>query len=108
MSTSLYSTTNVEHMERQCLVRKMFGQVVDAKLIKGKLAISWKGLIQGNFFLDHYGMNSVMIEFMNEEDVDVVLEGRPWYVKGQIFHIEKWDPYHFSLGLGSEAGYPIS
>ncbi|TQE10881.1 hypothetical protein C1H46_003454 [Malus baccata] len=60
----------------------MFGQVVDAKLIKGKLTISWKGLIQVNFFLDHYGRNWYMIEFTSEEDVDVVLEGRPWYVKG--------------------------
>ncbi|KAB2602742.1 hypothetical protein D8674_003747 [Pyrus ussuriensis x Pyrus communis] len=79
-------------MESRCLVWKMFGQVVGTKLIKGKLAISWKGLIQGNFFLDHFSRHWFMIEFTNKEDVAVVLEGRPWYVKGQIFHVEKWTP----------------
>ncbi|KAM1006820.1 hypothetical protein COP1_003376 [Malus domestica] len=35
VSTSLYYTANVEHMESRCLVRKMFGQAVEAKLIQG-------------------------------------------------------------------------
>ncbi|KAM1957809.1 hypothetical protein ACFX15_003272 [Malus domestica] len=34
VSTSLYYTANVEHMESRCLVRKMFGQAVEAKLIQ--------------------------------------------------------------------------
>ncbi|XP_062021028.1 uncharacterized protein LOC133737508 [Rosa rugosa] len=32
------------------------------------------------------------LEFTYMQDVDFVLENRPWFVKGRIFHIRKWSP----------------
>lgn len=31
-----------------------------------------------------------MLEFTGEDELDYVLEGRPWYVRGLIFHLERW------------------
>lgn len=65
----------------------MFGQPLEARLIKWKLGLLWKNDVKHTFYLDHYGRKWLALEFTG-----VCSNNRPWYVRGQIFYLERWTP----------------
>lgn len=46
--------------------------------------------MKNTFYLDHFGKRWFVVEFTDEDDLLYVMKNKPWYVKGQIFHLEKW------------------
>lgn len=40
--------------------------------------------------LHHFGRKWFALEFTDEDDLKFVLKNQPWYVRGQIFHLERW------------------
>lgn len=89
VSTTLYSTVNVEHMQARVMRGKMFGQPLKARLIKWKLGLIWKNDVKYTFYLDHYGMKWFALEFTDNVDLEYVFNNHPRYVYGQIFHLER-------------------
>ncbi|KAB2626051.1 hypothetical protein D8674_017711 [Pyrus ussuriensis x Pyrus communis] len=69
---------------------KMFGQNLDTRLIKWKLGLLWKNEVNNTFYLDHFGRKWFALEFMDKDDLKFVMKNQPWYVHGQIFHLERW------------------
>ncbi|KAB2602379.1 hypothetical protein D8674_003384 [Pyrus ussuriensis x Pyrus communis] len=68
----------------------MFGQPLDAHLIKWKLGLLWNNNVKNTFYLDRFGMKWFALEFIDEDDLKFVLKNQPWYVHGQNFHLERW------------------
>ncbi|KAM1349446.1 hypothetical protein TB1_003563 [Malus domestica] len=89
MNTHLCSSINVGHMLSRVLIGKMFGQPLDARLIKWKLGFLWKKEVKNTFYLDHFGRKWFALEFTDEDDLKFVLKNRPWYMRGQNFHLER-------------------
>ncbi|KAB2634405.1 hypothetical protein D8674_038268 [Pyrus ussuriensis x Pyrus communis] len=56
----------------------MFGQYLDAHLIKWKLSLLWKNEVKNTFNLDHFGRRWFVLEFTDEDDLHYVLENRLW------------------------------
>ncbi|KAM1284653.1 hypothetical protein ACFX15_027057 [Malus domestica] len=73
VSTNLCSTLNVEHMQARVLMGNMFGQPLEARLIKWKLGLLWKNDVKHTFYLDHYGRKWLALEFTG-----VCSNNRPW------------------------------
>lgn len=74
VSTTLCSTLNVEHMKSRVLIGRMFGQHLEARLIKWKLGLLWN---KNKFYLDHYGKRWFALEFSNADDLDFVFSSKP-------------------------------
>lgn len=49
------------------------------------------------FYLDHFGHRWYAIEFTDEEELEFALDNRPWYVRGQIFHMERWNIHFWDI-----------
>lgn len=90
VNATIYSDMNVEHMKSRVLMGNKFGQPLEARLIKWKLGLLWRNEVKSNFFLDHYGRKWFVVEFSDDVDLEYVLNHRPSYVRGQIFHLERW------------------
>lgn len=82
LNTHLFFSINVEHMLSRVLMGKMFGQPLNARLIKWKLRLLWKNEVNNTFYLDHFGRKWFALEFTDEDDLKFVLKNRPWYVRG--------------------------
>ncbi|KAB2635652.1 hypothetical protein D8674_026186 [Pyrus ussuriensis x Pyrus communis] len=94
VSTSLYSNLYVEYMESRVLMGKLVGKQLDVMTSKWKLRLTWGSRIKNPFYLDHFGHKWYAIEFTDEEELEFALDNSPWYVRGQIFHMEMWN-VHF-------------
>ncbi|KAK9920614.1 hypothetical protein M0R45_029164 [Rubus argutus] len=81
----------LNHYQHFCLVGKIFGKPVPAAVVKAKCLAIWSGL-QGTVTIDRLGNQWFRIEFTNEDDLGYVLDNRPWFVKGRIFHLRRWTP----------------
>ncbi|KAK9912464.1 hypothetical protein M0R45_036326 [Rubus argutus] len=81
----------LNHYQNFCLVGKIFGQPVSATVVQEKCLANWQGL-QGTVTIERFGNLWFRIEFIQEEDLIYVLDNRPWFVKGRIFHLRKWTP----------------
>ncbi|KAM1281370.1 hypothetical protein ACFX15_021544 [Malus domestica] len=92
--STLYSNLNVKYMESKVLMGKLMGKQLDARTIKWKLGLTWGSKVKNPFYLDHFGHRWYAIEFTNEKEIEFALDNRPWYVRGQIFHMERWN-VHF-------------
>ncbi|KAM1181480.1 hypothetical protein EV1_000075 [Malus domestica] len=68
---------------------KLVGKELDARTIKWKLGLTWDARVKNLFYLDHFRYKWYAIEFTDEEKLEFELENRPWYVRGQILHMEK-------------------
>ncbi|TQD94433.1 hypothetical protein C1H46_019923 [Malus baccata] len=90
VSTSLCSALNVEHIQSKILMGMMFRQHLEARLIKWKLGMLWKSVVKNTFCLDHYGRRFFVIEFADSADLEAVMDNCPWYIRDQIFHLERW------------------
>ena len=90
VNTHLCLSINVEHMLSRVFMGKLFGQPLDARLIKWKLRLLWKNEVKSTFYLDHLGRKWFALEFTDEDDLKFVIKNRSWYVRGQIFHPERW------------------
>lgn len=78
----------LNHYHNFCLVGKIFGPPVPAAIVKAKCLANWQGL-QGIVTIDRLGNQWFRVEFSQEEDLVYVLENRPWFVKGRIFHMRR-------------------
>lgn len=72
---------------------KLVGKQLDARTIKWRLWLTWGSRVKNPFYLDHFGHKWYAIEFTNEEELEFALDNRPWYVRGQIFHMERWNAH---------------
>lgn len=81
----------LNHYQNFCLVGKIFGQPVSATVVHDKCLANWQGL-QGSVTIERLGNLWFRIEFTQEEDLVYVLDNRPWFVKGRIFHLRRWTP----------------
>ncbi|KAB2609080.1 hypothetical protein D8674_012248 [Pyrus ussuriensis x Pyrus communis] len=90
INAQLCLSINVEHMFSRVLIGKMFGQPLDAHLIKWKLGLLWKNELKSTFYLDHFCIEWFVLEFTDEDDLKFIIKNRAWYVHGQIFHLERW------------------
>ncbi|KAM2122748.1 hypothetical protein ACFX1Q_020386 [Malus domestica] len=85
--TNLYSNLNVKYMDS---MGKLVGKQLDARTIKWKLGLTWGDKVKNPFYLDHFGHRWYAIEFTDEDELEFALNNRPWYVRGKIFHMERW------------------
>lgn len=53
VNTNLCSLINVEYMQSWVLIRKMFGQHLDAHFTNWKQSLFWKNEVKNTFYLDH-------------------------------------------------------
>lgn len=79
VSSNLCSTLNAEHMQARVLIRNMFWQPLEARLIKWKLRLLLKNDVKHTFYLDHYGRKWLALEF-----TEVCSNNRPWYIRGKF------------------------
>lgn len=93
VSTSLFSNLNVKHMENKVLMGKLVGKQIEARTIKWKFGLTWGLGVKNLFYLDHFGHHWYDVEFIEQEEIEYVLDNRPWFVRGQIFHLEKWTTF---------------
>ncbi|XP_061999123.1 uncharacterized protein LOC133716426 [Rosa rugosa] len=56
-----------------------------------KAALLWRD-VQGSLSLNKLANNWFRLEFSLEDDLLYVLDERPWYIKGRIFHVQRWFP----------------
>lgn len=73
VSTSLFSNLNVEGM--------LVGKQIEAKTIKWKLGLPWGSGVKNPSYLDHFGHHRYAREFTEQEEMEYVLDNRPWYVR---------------------------
>nr|XP_011471035.1 PREDICTED: uncharacterized protein LOC105353497 [Fragaria vesca subsp. vesca] len=78
-----------EHLAKFCLVAKVFGKKVPVRKIIRKCRLLWANLI-GTIKMSQLVNGWFALELTHVEDVDFILEHRPWFVKGRIFHIRRW------------------
>lgn len=81
VSTTTLASSVQSHYETFCLVGKVFGVLVNSRVIKHRLKGEWKNL-QGDVSIDHTGRDWYKVVFFFEEDVLSVLENRPYFVQG--------------------------
>ncbi|KAL6205092.1 hypothetical protein ACLB2K_022356 [Fragaria x ananassa] len=46
--------------------------------------------VQGTLTLNKLANNWFHLEFSLEKDISYVLDERPWFIKGRIFHVQRW------------------
>ncbi|KAL6139617.1 hypothetical protein ACLB2K_057919 [Fragaria x ananassa] len=80
-----------EHLAKFCLVAKVFGKKVPVRKIIRKCRLLWANLV-GTVKMNQLANGWFALELTHAEDVDFILEHRPWFVKGRIFHIRRWSP----------------
>ncbi|KAM1672802.1 hypothetical protein ACFX11_041261 [Malus domestica] len=56
--------------------------VIEARTIKWKLCLTWGTGVKNPFYLDHFGHHWYAVEFSDQEELEYVLDNRPWYVRG--------------------------
>lgn len=81
----------LNHYQSFCLVGKIFGTPVSATVVQEKCLANWQGLL-GTVTIERLGNLWFRIIFTQEEDLVYVLDNRPWFVKGRIFHLRRWTP----------------
>lgn len=100
VSTTALASSVQSHFEAFCLVGRVLGVPVSGRAIRNRLKNDWKDL-QEEVSVDHIGRDWYKIEFGAEEDVEFVLQHRPWFVQGQIFALQRWrldfSPFHVSI-----------
>ncbi|TQD96362.1 hypothetical protein C1H46_017996 [Malus baccata] len=84
----MLSTVNVEHIKQRVLMGRLFGKLKSTEVIHTKLTLSFGEAVKNPFFVDHFGWFS--LEFIDEDELENMVEGRPWFVRGQIFHLQRW------------------
>lgn len=80
-----------EENKKFTLVGKIFGDPISPQNIQTRFIGSWTDF-QGPFSIDHVGYGWFKVAFTVEEDMQFVLDNRPWFVQGQIFHLQRWFP----------------
>ncbi|KAK9912598.1 hypothetical protein M0R45_036455 [Rubus argutus] len=80
-----------EKNKKFTLVGKIFGDPISPQNIQTRFIGSWIDF-QGPFSIDHVGYGWFKVAFTVEEDLQFVLDNRPWFVQGQIFHLQRWFP----------------
>lgn len=45
--------------------------------------------MKNTFYLDHFDRKWFALELTDSDDLEFVMKNRPWYVCGQIFHLER-------------------
>ncbi|KAB2602876.1 hypothetical protein D8674_003881 [Pyrus ussuriensis x Pyrus communis] len=81
---------NVTLIKSRELMGKMFRKSEGAEFIYKELALCWKECVKKTLFANHFGNKWFALQFTDEDEVDYVLDNRHWYVKWQIFHLERW------------------
>lgn len=71
VTTNLYSSLNVEHMQSRVLKGSLWGKQLDTRAIKCKLGFTWGSDIKNPFYLDHFEHCWYAIEFIDEEKLEL-------------------------------------
>ncbi|KAM2999012.1 hypothetical protein FF2_040599 [Malus domestica] len=64
-----------------CWVAELKLYSIEARTIKWKLCLTWGTGVKNPFYLDHFGHHWYAVEFSDQEELEYVLDNRPWYVQ---------------------------
>ncbi|KAI0529240.1 hypothetical protein KFK09_001787 [Dendrobium nobile] len=78
------------HILKKSLVIKILGQELPFSISSQELRRQWSKY--GSFHLTTLGNNWILCSFANQESMEEVLNGGPWYIGNHIIGMDRWSP----------------
>lgn len=51
------------------------------------------------FYIDHFGHHCYVMVFIDQEELEFLLDNRPWYVKGSNLSVERWSTHFRDMDM---------